>query len=571
MTTSRAVLRLRSAMSAAAAAGEMQAWLTAATSLQEALERQQPDAADRAALREDMIAACEQLRRGWRSRSGRLWVSQDADRVTGPLLRDLLDDADPDVAEVFGLTESARARVLLDVVSGCFHGDSGDPDEPGRAEQVLAFPPDPDPDPLRREMRLISAVRAIDDDTAPARQQALSAVESMYTQSTGFSGGAEPVALAALQSALRPDEVLVEYVVPYHPLHPAIGLAALVITHDDARLVPDLPLPARYTSGFIGSYAIDGRAPVDASPMGDMVTSARRAVQGPDPAAAVEAGRLLHQVLIQPVLDEGLAAGKPRWIVVPHRQLHPVPWMALIDPTGCSWLETTTVTVCPSASVWLLLADRHREGRSALALGDPLLGYAGMPALTQAASEVEHLGEVWARAGLPADVRVGAGASIGALREAGPAAGVVHLATHGTFPESASGEDQQLLLSLAAGSSGRLSAAMLRTLDLQHAWCTTLSVCNGGLYRIGPGDEPLGLIPAALEAGTTSVIAAQWAVDDDAGRRLMAGVVDQLPGGDPAGALREGALALIGAGAPAREWAAFTVIGSGRGPARGQG
>ena len=339
-------------MSAAATAGDMQAWLTAATSLQDSLARQQPDAADRAALRQEMIAACEQLRRGWRSRPGRLWVSQDADRVTGPLLRDLLDDADPDVAEVFGLTESARARVLLDVVSGCFHGDSGDPDEAGRAEQVLAFPPDPDPDPLRREMRLISAVRAIDDDTAPARQQALSAVESMYTQSTGFAGGAEPVALAALQSALRPDEVLVEYVVPYHPLHPAIGLAALVITHDDARLVPDLPLPARYTSGFIGSYAIDGRAPVDASPMGDMVTSARRAVQGPDPAAAVEAGRLLHEVLIQPVLDEGLAAGKPRWIVVPHRQLHPVPWMALIDPTGCSWLETTTVTVCPSASVW---------------------------------------------------------------------------------------------------------------------------------------------------------------------------------------------------------------------------
>ena len=216
--------------------------------------------------------------------------------------------------------------------------------------------------------------------------------------------------------------------------------------------------------------------------------------------------------------------------------------------------------------MWTLLAGRHPTGRAALALGDPLLGYAGMAALPHAAAEVEHLGEVWHAAGLAADVRVGAGASVTALRDAGPDARVVHLATHGTFPDTASGEDHQLLLSLSKGANGRLPAATLRGLDLRRAWCTTLSVCNGGLYRIGPGDEPLGLIPAALEAGTSSVIAAQWAVADNAGRQLMAGVVDHLAGGDPAGALREGALALMRAGAPARDWAAFTVIGSGRGP-----
>lgn len=553
-------------MTSAAATGDMQAWLTAATALQDLLERQEPDAAGRASLREEMIAACEQLRRNWRSRTGRLWVSQDADHVTGPLLRDVLDDADPDIAEIFRLTESVRARVLLDAVSGCFHGGSGDPGETARAATVLAFPPDPDPDPLRREMRLISAVRALDDDTAPARREALSAVEAMYPESAGFVGGAEPALLSAVQAVLHADEVMVEYVVPYHPLHPALNLAALVITRDEARLVPDLPLPQRYASGFIGSYAIDGRAPVDASPMGDMVVGARRAVQGQDPAAAEAAGRLLHEVLVQPILDRCPNAGRPRWIVVPHRQLHPVPWMALIDPDGTPWLTSTTVTVCPSASTWLQLAGRPHEGTSALALGDPLLGYAGMSALPQAAAEVEHLGEVWAQAGIPADVRTGARASVEALRSAGPDANVIHIATHGSFPETESGEDQQLLLSLSAGSPGRMPAATLRTLDLHRAWCTTLSVCNGGLYRIGPGDEPLGLVPAALEAGTSSVIAALWAVDDDAGRRLMAGVLDRMPGGDPAGALRDGVLARIEAGAPARDWAAFTLIGSGRGP-----
>jgi CHAT domain-containing protein len=553
-------------MNAAVGIGDMQAWLTAATSLQDMLQRQESDGAARADLRADMIAACEQLRRGWRSRPGRLWVSQDADQVTGPLLRDVLDDPQPDLAEVFALTESARARVLLDALSGCFHGDSGDPAEKGEADRVLAFPPDPDPDPLRREMRLISAVRAVDDNSAPARQAALAAVESMYAGDTGFSGGAEPAALAAVQALLLPDEVLIEYVVPYHRLHPALGLAALVITGESAQLVPDLPLPEHFTSGFIGSYAIDGRAPVDASPMGDMVVGARRAVQGQDSEAAREAGRMLYDVLIQPILDAGLAASKPRWIIVPHRQLHPVPWMALIDVSGNPWLTTTTLTVCPSASTWERLAAQRREGHCALALGDPLLGYAGMPALPQSATEVEHVGQVWQRAGLPADVRVGARACVNALREAGADASVIHLATHGTFPETATGEDHQLLLSMSAGSNGRLPASTLRGLDLHRAWCTTLSVCNGGLYRIGPGDEPLGLIPAAFEAGTSSAIAAQWPVDDDAGRQLMGAVVEHLPGGDPAQALRQGALAMIEAGAPTREWAAFTVIGSGRGP-----
>ena len=567
-TPTRAELRLRSAMSAAADAGDMQAWLIASTSLQAILERQEPDAAGRADLRSHMLGACEQLRLGWRSRTGRLLVSQNSDSVTGPLLRDLLDDPHPDLAEVFRLTESARARVLLDSLSGHFHGDSGDAAEAKTAEQVLAFPPDPDPNPLRREMRLISAVRTIDDDTAAARQQALSTVESMYASSGtgGFHGGAEPTALARVQAALDPDEVLVEYVVLYHPLHPALGLAALVVTSQGVSLVPDLPLPAGFTSGFIGSYAIDGRAPVDASPMGDMVTSARQAVQGQDPAAAVEAGRMLFDVLVRPVLDEGSAVGKTRWTVVPHRQLHPVPWMALFDAAGDPWLESVAVTVSPSASVWALLAARPQADRSAIALGDPLLGYAGMPALPHAADEVEHLGTAWREAGLHADVGVGAKATLTALREDGPSAGVVHLATHGTFPDSVSGEDHQLLLSMSAGSNGRLPAALLRTLDLRRAWCVTLSVCNGGLYRIGPGDEPLGLVPAAMEAGTSTVIAAQWAVNDEAGRRLMTEVVDHLPDSDPASALREGALAMMRAGAAPRDWAAFVGVGSGRGP-----
>jgi hypothetical protein len=47
--------------------------------------------------------------------------------------------------------------------------------------------------------------------------------------------------------------------------------------------------------------------------------------------------------------------------------------------------------MCPSASVWRMLADRRAQGHAALALVSPLRGYAELPDLPQAADEVVHL------------------------------------------------------------------------------------------------------------------------------------------------------------------------------------
>lgn len=567
MAESRAISRLRAVLDAAARAGDHGAWLTSAQALHAALERQEADSAGRADLRSGILRACEDLRRASRSRTGRLWACETTDSAAGPLLRDLLDDGSADAAGILDVAEASRARVLGDALAGCFHGESGDPREPALAARVAAFAPDPDADDVLQEMRLVSAVRPMLNDRDD-RRAALRDLEALYASTTrrGFEGGAAPSPLAHVQRVLGTREVLVEYLIPNHPLHPAATVAALVVTRDDVAVVPDLPLPTGMRSAMIGTIAIDGRAPVDASPLGDLVVSARRAVQGDDAGRARAAGRLLHEVLIEPVAATGLAAGRDHWIVVPHRQLHPVPWMALVDADGSSWLESATITVCPSASVWAALASQPRQGRSALALGDPLLGYAGMPALPEAAQEVQHLAAVWRDRGWPVDVRVGGNATLAALVEGAPDSDLVHLATHGSFPRADAAAQHQLLLAMAPGSSGRLTLEAMRALPLHRAWCLTLSVCNGGLYLVGPGDEPLGLVAAALEAGATSVIAAQWAVEDAAGRRLVSLAVDALADMGPSQALRRAALARSHAGAPAREWAAFVSVGSGRGP-----
>jgi tetratricopeptide (TPR) repeat protein len=567
MAESRAVARLRAAMTIAADSGDDAAWLTAAYALQAALQHADPDGSGRRDLWAAIVAECDRVRLRSRSREGRQSEAERADAMVGPLLFDALDDEQVDVATVFMLTEAGRSRVLLDTLAGAFHGESGDPREAELAARVVAFAPVPDDSPVRQELMVVSAVRHME---GPERQSdraaALEALESLYANGgRGFEGSVDTASLGEVQAALGTRQVLVEYIIPYHPSHPALSLVALVVTPDAASVVP-LTVPSLGDESVIGSFTADGQRPRDLSPLGNMIMEARAAIQGDNLIAAQAWGRLLHRTFVEPVLASGAAGDRDEWIVVPHRQLHPCPWMALIDAEGQPWLATTTVTVCPSASVWLHLARSPRAGHAALALGDPFLGYAGLPALPAAADEVEHLREVWERRGRPVDARVGARATAAALEAGAAAANVVHLATHGSFPTADAGTAHQLFLGLAPRSPGRLPLPRIRALDLRYAWCTTLSICDGGVYLVGPGDEVLGMVGAVLEAGSSTVLAAQWEVDDDAGRRLMGHVVDALETAGPARALRAGALALAAEGAPPKHWAAFITIGNGVGP-----
>jgi CHAT domain-containing protein len=127
-----------------------------------------------------------------------------------------------------------------------------------------------------------------------------------------------------------------------------------------------------------------------------------------------------------------------------------------------------------------------------------------------------------------------------------------------------------------------------------------LSACETGLGLAGGGEGVFGLQRAFHLAGAHDVIASLWKVDDQATAALMALFYDRLwrRGEPPLGALREAQLALYrnpelvgqlaslrgtpdfdklvqrpdpGPGgspaplrAPARQWAAFVLSGSGR-------
>jgi CHAT domain-containing protein len=149
-------------------------------------------------------------------------------------------------------------------------------------------------------------------------------------------------------------------------------------------------------------------------------------------------------------------------------------------------------------------------------------------------------------------------------REEIPGKSIVHFATHGDFPESDVIDLHQILLAPTAESDGRLHAEELRKLDLDETRLVALSICDGGLYRIGPGDEPYGLIPALLTAGAENVLGTLWSIEDQAGRAFMIEFYKHLLGQGPAEAYRRACITFVGSQEPLRDWASWVLVGSGR-------
>jgi len=63
----------------------------------------------------------------------------------------------------------------------------------------------------------------------------------------------------------------------------------------------------------------------------------------------------------------------------------------------------------------------------------------------------------------------------------------------------------------------------------------TVIACDSGTQDIAPGDEPLGIIPALLHAGATSILGCQWPIDSRAGRAFSEAFYQELSRGDGLG------------------------------------
>jgi CHAT domain-containing protein len=252
----------------------------------------------------------------------------------------------------------------------------------------------------------------------------------------------------------------------------------------------------------------------------------------------------LHDVLLAPVLP-GIRTR--RVVIVPHGDLHAVPFQAL-GRGGRALLDDHVVLTAPSSTVYLrCLAARPARARRCLLMGVP----------DEAAPLIGE--EIRLLAGLlgGAHAYVGEGATRAVLEREAPRARIVHLATHAEW-----NADDPMRSGLCMGD-GLLTLADVYRLRLSPE-VLVLSGCATGRSSVTEGDDLFGLLRGFLHAGAASILSSLWRVADAVTVDFMERFHTELARtASPAEATRAAALAIRALHPHPFFWAPFVLTGRG--------
>lgn len=141
---------------------------------------------------------------------------------------------------------------------------------------------------------------------------------------------------------------------------------------------------------------------------------------------------------------------------------------------------------------------------------------------------------------------------------------ILHFATHGIL----NGEDAtaSYIVLAPVGEKGRLTVKETWGLNLKNCQLVTLSSCQTALGELIAGDEIINLAGAFIYAGTPTVMATLWQVDDEMTTMLMKEFYTQLKSGKTkTECLRQAQLSIIGCEDKNFShpffWAPFILIG----------
>ena len=336
-----------------------------------------------------------------------------------------------------------------------------------------------------------------------AVREALAAAEDRYAELIDAVHGGEGrlstrsiAAVGEVQRRLGTDEAMLEYLVSDSTS------MVFVITRDTA---------AAFDLG-VGRKAL-----------AQLIDFARGTIaSGPGEAGGLWRAplRQLYRRLIWPVERAGVLAGKQRLIVVPHAELHYLPFAALVGPDpGTGFLiQRFSISYAPSASVWVQLSERPGPTPGNRVL---LLAPENRRALPGAEAEVRHIAATYRGAGT---TLIGPQATESTFRRLALDYQVLHLATFGVLNKQ-NPLFSYVSLGAAGGQDGRLEVHEVFDLPLR-ARLVVLSACqtalgSGAYGDVPPGDDWVGLVQAFLYAGSARVLATAWPVVDQPTGRLM--------------------------------------------------
>lgn len=291
---------------------------------------------------------------------------------------------------------------------------------------------------------------------------------------------------------------------------------------------------------------------LDAGKLGEEVRELRRALESAGSEAWLAPAQTLHARLWKP-LESMLNV--PNIVIVAHGALHYVPFAALRGADEGFLVDRYSLRFLPSAGVLKYLRPAVANNQAPLiAFGNPDLGDPRLD-LRFAEDEAKAVAGIF-----PASrVLVRKDASETNFKNAAAAFSRIHFATHGKF-DAGDPLGSALYLAKDAGNDGALTVGELYSTNLD-ADLVTLSACETGLGKIANGDDVVGLTRGFLYAGSRSIVASLWSVDDQATAQLMKAFYENLAGMNKVAALRRAQIATRQNFPHPFFWAAFQLTG----------
>jgi CHAT domain-containing protein/uncharacterized protein HemY len=265
--------------------------------------------------------------------------------------------------------------------------------------------------------------------------------------------------------------------------------------------------------------------------------------------------RKLYKILLKPI--EKHIQGKDRIAVVPHGILHYLPFEALMNKGKFLIEQDIKFFYLPSASVYKYCRDINsmkKDQLMAIANPDGTLPYSE--------KEVKEIKNLYTQ---NAKIFMGKDAKESTIRKNVSYPDILHFACHGKF-DSEHPMYSALVLAPGSDDDGRLEVTEIFNLKLKPAYIVTMSACETKLGGILRGDEIVGLSRAFIYAGTPSIVASLWKVDDESSARFMADFYRALKTNDKIEALdiaRKTMIRKYGKRHPFY-WGAFVLIGDPR-------
>jgi len=330
------------------------------------------------------------------------------------------------------------------------------------------------------------------------------------------------LAVAEIQSNIPGDETLVEY------YYAEKNMFAFILSVQGLRAVK-----------------------LNGDRLSDDIQDFRKLLNNSGSSGYRELSQSLYARLIQPLASY---VDNRNLIIVPHGALHYLPFNALQNGKEY-FIEKYSIRTLPSASVIKYLqAKKSSKLANILVFGNPDLGdsrynlvYAQNEAIAIAGTQPHS--KVFLRAE----------ATKTAFKKYAGDFNFIHFATHGQF-NADEPLDSALLLAKDPESDGKLTVDNLYSSKID-ADLVTLSACETGLGKIANGDDIVGLTRGFLYAGSSSIVASLWKVDDLATADLMTRFYTNMKTLDKREALRQAQLLTKKKYPHPFYWAAFQLTG----------